>query len=149
MQVWPQTYTPIIGAEQVSYMLGRFYDPEALKQQMENGHQFLLAYDEAIPVAFASYSGIEPQIYKLHKLYIILGQQGKGIGRFLIDHIVADLKQRNATALRLNVNRYNTAARAFYEKTGFKQILEEDIDIGNGYFMNDYVLSLPITAATP
>lgn len=144
MQVWPQTYTPIIGAEQVNYMLDRFYNPEALRQQIEGGHKFLLAYDNGEPVAFASYSETEPQIYKLHKLYIIAGQQGKGIGRILIDNIVEDLKQRKVSALRLNVNKYNTAAQAFYEKTGFRQILEEDIDIGNGYFMNDYVLALLI-----
>ena len=144
MQVWPQTYTPVIGTEQVNYMLDRFYNPDALQQQIETGHKFILAYDGTAPVAFASYSETEPQIYKLHKLYIISGQQGKGIGRFLIDNIVDDLKQLKASALRLNVNRYNTSAQAFYEKTGFRQISEEDIDIGNGYFMNDYVLSLPV-----
>ena len=34
MQVWPQTYIPIVGEEQVNYMLNRFYTPEALAQQM-------------------------------------------------------------------------------------------------------------------
>jgi hypothetical protein len=41
------------------------------------------------------------------------------------------------------VNRYNKA-KGFYEKLGFKVIGKEDIDIGNGYLMNDYVMQLEI-----
>jgi len=37
------------------------------------------------------------------------------------------------------VNR-NNVAKDFYEKFGFIVIKEEDLDIGNGYFMNDYVM---------
>ncbi|MGZ8545109.1 MAG: GNAT family N-acetyltransferase, partial [Flavisolibacter sp.] len=50
---------------------------------------------------------------------------------------------KGATVLRLNVNR-NNSARSFYEKLGFEMIGEEDIDIGNGYFMNDYVMEKKI-----
>ena len=39
----------------------------------------------------------------------------------------------------LNVNRRNKA-KQFYEHLGFTIISEEDIDIGQGYFMNDYVM---------
>lgn len=144
MQVWPQTYIPIVGEEQVNYMLGRFYSPESLTKQMQDGHTFIIGYDGGQPVAFASYSEILPQVYKLHKLYIITTQQGKGTGRAMVDHIAATLGALGAKELRLNVNRYNTPARNFYAKTGFQQIAEEDIDIGDGYFMNDYVLSLPL-----
>lgn len=45
----------------------------------------------------------------------------------------------NATVLELNVNRQNKA-RIFYEKFGFVIVEEKDIPIGNGYFMNDYVM---------
>jgi ribosomal protein S18 acetylase RimI-like enzyme len=144
MQVWPQTYTPIVGAEQVRYMLNSFYAPESLQKQMESSHQFIIGYDDELPIAFASWSELSPGIYKLHKLYIVKTQQGRGAGRFMIDYIIGELRELGATELRLNVNRYNYPAMAFYEKTGFAKIAEEDIDIGNGYFMNDYVLSREI-----
>jgi diamine N-acetyltransferase len=44
-----------------------------------------------------------------------------------------------ATRLRLNVNRFNKAV-GFYENFGFRVIGQEDIDIGQGYFMNDYIM---------
>ena len=40
----------------------------------------------------------------------------------------------------LNVNRHNESSIAFYEKIGFRKVYTEDNDIGNGYFMNDYVM---------
>jgi GNAT superfamily N-acetyltransferase len=145
MQVWPQTYIPIIGEEQVAYMLGLFYNNEVLKKQFEDlQHIFIICYYDEYPAGFASYSEIGWEIFKLHKLYILPEVQGKGIGCYMIGHIVAFLKKQNAKELRLNVNRYNHNARLFYEKIGFHHILDEDIDIGNGYFMNDHVLGLVI-----
>jgi hypothetical protein len=42
------------------------------------------------------------------------------------------------------VNRYNKA-KDFYEKAGFKIIETVDIEIGNGFYMNDYVMELPLS----
>lgn len=145
MQVWPQTYTPILGNEQVAYMLEKFYTPESLRKQMEEmGHRFIICYSEGQPVAFASWCEEEVSVYKLHKIYIIRGRQGKGTGKAILDHIVLEIKAEGATELRLNVNKYNFPAKAFYEKTGFKILYDEDIDIGNGYFMNDHVMGLKV-----
>lgn len=144
-QVWPQTYIPIIGPVQVTYMLDLFYAPPQLAKQMEElNHRFIICYDDEQPVAFASWSEIETNIFKLQKIYIVSGEQGKGIGKYMLGYIVSELKAAGATALRLNVNRYNFSAKAFYEKAGFEQLRDEDIDIGNGYFMNDHVLALSI-----
>ena len=143
MQVWPQTYIPIIGAQQVSYMLDLFYSAGSLTKQMEeSGHKFIIGYNEKDGLAFASYSEIGPETFKLHKLYILPNQQGKGVGRFMLNHIVADIKSNGAHSLLLNVNRHNHSAITFYEKTGFTHFRDEDIDIGGGYFMNDHVLRL-------
>ena len=52
-------------------------------------------------------------------------------------------KTKNAKALQLQVNRYNKA-RNFYENLGFTVLYKADFDIGNGYFMNDYVMELSL-----
>jgi ribosomal protein S18 acetylase RimI-like enzyme len=143
-EVWPPTYVPIIGEQQVAYMIGLFYAPEELKKQMSSGHRFIICYSDGLPVGFASWSEIATRIFKLHKIYILTGQQGKGIGKAMIAHVVSEIRKEAATALRLNVNRYNSSAIAFYERMGFAHYLDEDIDIGNGFFMNDHVLELPV-----
>jgi len=142
---WAKTYIPILGIKQVEYMLELFYHPDALREQIETQkHTFLICFDEDRAVAFASFSKTGPGKYKLHKLYILPDLQGKGIGRFIVNHVVTELKTQNGQMLMLNVNRYNTQAINFYNKYGFKMVKEEDIDIGNGYFMNDYVLGFNI-----
>jgi diamine N-acetyltransferase len=138
-QVWPQTYSSILSPEQIEYMMNMMYSEAALKEQMNKGHRFIICYDDNEPVGFASYSETEPSVYKLHKIYVLTSQQGKGTGKFIIDHIIKDIIFKNASALQLNVNRHNKA-KHFYEKLGFEVIAEEDIDIGNGYLMNDYIM---------
>jgi ribosomal protein S18 acetylase RimI-like enzyme len=144
-QVWPPTYLHIIGAAQLRYMLDLFYNPAALQQQMDNGHQFIVALQEGQPVGFASWSLIAANTWKLHKLYVLPSQQGRGTGKALIQHIINAIVSQGVPAqLRLNVNRNNHPAIAFYQKFGFALLADEDIDIGNGYYMNDHILYLPI-----
>ena len=138
-KIWPQTYAAIISQQQIDYMLEMMYSEASLKKQMEDGCQFILVYDDIEPVGFAAYQEIRPTTWKLHKIYILITQQGKGTGKFAIGHIIKEIQQQGATALQLQVNRHNKA-RSFYEKLGFVVIDEADFDIGNGYFMNDYVM---------
>jgi RsiW-degrading membrane proteinase PrsW (M82 family)/ribosomal protein S18 acetylase RimI-like enzyme len=147
LQVWPQTYAGILTAEQIQYMLHEMYSEAALHKQMKDNHHFFIVYNAGIPIGFASYSETEPHIFKLHKIYILPLQQGRGTGRFVIAQLIEKIKEEGATALRLNVNR-NNPALTFYQKLGFVPIREEDIDIGSGYFMNDYVMEKKITETT-
>ena len=138
-KIWPQTYAAIISKEQIGYMLDMMYSETSLKKQMTEGSQFLIAYDDNEPVGFAAYEETEPQLFKLHKIYVLPSQQGKGTGKFIIDRIIEKIKSQNAKALQLQVNRYNKA-KGFYEKLGFSVLKEINLDIGGGYFMNDYVM---------
>ncbi len=143
-RVWPQTYEPIVGVEQVKYMLDRFYTHEALLEQLDTGHRFRIAYTNGEGIGFASFSEIQPGVYKLHKLYVAVETHGKGMGLFLMNDVVTELRKINAQELRLNVNRYNSRAIQFYERYGFSQLYTEDIEIGLGYQMNDYVYGLTL-----
>jgi diamine N-acetyltransferase len=139
-EIWPGTYGQILSSEQLSYMLQLIYSQPSLQQQMlQQAHHFLIAEIDGQPVGFADYSLYEPGVYKLHKIYVHANTQGKGVGKALIDHIIGKLLPQKVHILRLNVNRYNKA-RLFYEKLGFTITGEEDIDIGNGFFMIDYVM---------
>lgn len=149
-QIWPDTYGNIVGAEQLQYMLNLFYSPASLRRQMrEDQHHFLMVEQEEEPIGFASWSSTpEPGVYKLHKLYVLPGNQGKGMGKAMLNFIVENIQPQGATALRLNVNRYNKA-RQFYERMGFAVIREEDVAIGNHYFMNDFVMEAVIHSPAP
>jgi len=141
---WPLVYGPIVGEVQLAYMLNLIYSTSSLERQMGEGSTFLLAKEDNEPNAFAAYFLKAPNIYKLDKLYALPNQQGKGLGKILINYIIEEIKSLGATALHLNVNRWNTKAQSFYEHLNFKIIEEQDIPIGEGYFMNDYVMELKL-----
>ena len=143
VRIWPEAYGSILSDTQTSYMLRLMYSDDALQTQInQKQHQFIIAYDGSEPVGFASY-GIkslgETGVYRLHKLYVMPGLQGKGVGKKLLQFIVDDTLPKGAKILELNVNKQNKAIQ-FYEKMGFKITMEEKIDIGQGFIMDDYVM---------
>jgi ribosomal protein S18 acetylase RimI-like enzyme len=142
-KVWPQTYASLLTQEQIDYMLEMMYSHAALQKQMNNGSQFIFACENEEPVGFAAFFEKTPLIFKLDKLYILPSQQGKGTGRYVIDYIIDEIKKKGATALQLQVYRQNKA-RNFYEKLGFTILEKKDFDIGNGFFMNDYIMEKKI-----
>jgi diamine N-acetyltransferase len=140
LAIWPVTYQHILSTEQLDYMLDLIYSEQALGEQMQQGHHFMLMYNKHQPIGFADYSPLSEQgVYKLHKIYVSTHQQGKGLGKILILKIMDEVKKKGAATLELNVNRYNKA-KHFYEKMGFTVHKEVDIPIGQGYFMNDFVM---------
>lgn len=138
-------YRDILEEEQLKYMLEKFYAVEALRIQLMEGHIFLIAQDEEQDVGFASYSLFDgdPMKVKLHKLYVLPDAHGRGIGKFLLNEVRDKALRLGAKGLRLNVNRYNKA-RYFYESAGFVIKETVDIAIGNGFFMNDFVMELSL-----
>lgn len=144
-RIWKPTYNDILTEDQMDYMLARMYSLDALQQQMDEGHVFLILMEDNTPVGFASfeYDYPKPGTSKLHKLYLLPETQGKGLGKLLLNAVTERVKLKQQQQLLLNVNRFNKA-KHFYEKNGFAVIAEEDIDIGRGYFMNDYVMGLSL-----
>jgi diamine N-acetyltransferase len=135
---WKQTYAPIISQEQIDYMYEQMYTPEALKEQMQNGHTFLMCMDGERILGFVSYIIREDGMLYIPKLYVKPETQGKGIGVLLLNEAEKIARKNKLIALELNVNRKNPAMY-FYKKYGFE--LAEKADIAYGKFwLNDYVL---------
>ena len=145
VKTWHATYASILEPKQMTFMLEAIYGEHELQKVMKEGSQkFLLLRDKRGFQGFASYGARkeDPAIFKLHKIYILPHNQGKGYGRLLLEEIKNRVRKHGSSILDLNVNRYNPA-REFYKKLGFVIIREEDVPIGE-YFMNDYVMRLEI-----
>ncbi|WP_406824546.1 N-acetyltransferase family protein [Pedobacter sp. KACC 23697] len=138
---WPSTYMDIIGQAQIDYMLEKMYSKGELLKQLMEGHIFLIAEEGETQFGFAGYSiiGHEERVYKLHKLYVLPSAHGKGVGKILINEVFNQVKNAGGSALQLNVNKHNKA-KDFYLKGGFTIKESVKLDIGEGYFMDDYVM---------
>jgi diamine N-acetyltransferase len=130
----------ILSKAQLAYMMDLIYSELSLIEQMQKQEQlFYIAYEETIALAFMAieHNYKNKAVTRIHKIYILPEAQGKGMGKKLIDFVENTAKENHSTALSLNVNRFNTAL-AFYQKLGFEIIAEENIEIGEGYLMEDY-----------
>ncbi|CAM3607014.1 hypothetical protein FSS13T_21580 [Flavobacterium saliperosum S13] len=143
--IWPDAYGEILSEAQLDYMLENFYAIPALEMQMENHHVFLLAEENGVFYGFASYevNCNATGKTKLHKIYVLPETQGKGLGKLLLAEVEKAALQAGNRILFLNVNRYNIA-QEFYKRLGFDIVHEEDIEIGNGYLMEDFVMEKPL-----
>ena len=140
---WPVAYQDILNADQLRYMLDLFYNDSALEKQMNDGHHFLIAEQDQQIIGFASFNALNDTQFKLQKLYVHPEIQKTGAGKLLLESVKMHARNAGATTLLLHVNRHNKAI-GFYEKIGFTIIRQEDIEIGHGFFMNDYVMELTL-----
>jgi GNAT superfamily N-acetyltransferase len=144
-RTWPSTYGHIISQEQIDFMLDWMYSDASLEKQMNTGCEFYIASTQnengdLDPVGFCSVSP-EDGAHKLNKLYVLPIAQGTGAGKALLNKAIDVAKAAESTSLFLQVNKQNTAY-TFYLKKGFIKELEFKFDIGNGFYMDDYVMRL-------
>ncbi len=140
LDIWPATYSSILSQDQLAYMLDLFYSDPALEKDFDKpGYSFFLLELDGKNAGYAGLELKEDQTAHLHKIYLSPNYQGKGLGKKLMQFIIDFAKKTGAHSLTLHVNRHNKALQ-FYQAVGFEIIKELDTAIGNGYFMNDYVM---------
>ena len=135
--IWSVAYKDILSKEQLAYMLDKMHSIQALTKLIDDGHQFIIPYEDGVAKGYACYK-IYPDKARIEKLYVLPDQHKKGIGKLLLNYIIEKSKQE-VNIIELNVNRQNNAVD-FYKKVGFEILKEVNIPIGEGYFMNDYVM---------
>lgn len=144
--VFPHTYKEILTPEQIDYMMKWMYSEDSLHKQMEkDGHIYYLAFKEDEP---AGYMSIQPEgehVFHLQKIYVLPSFQGMKLGKQLFEQAIKAIKEFHPAPcqMRLNVNRQNKAL-AFYERMGMVKVDEGDFPIGNGYYMNDFIMGMDI-----
>ena len=137
VKIWNHHYVPIVGQEQVDYMLAKIYSNEDLTNQMSvKKHQFYLIRIHDEVKGFLSVSGEEDMF--IHKFYIDQDIQGKGYGAHSVRELL--LLYPSVQSFTLTVNRNNYKSINFYFKLGFIIDHVADFDIGQGYYMNDFVM---------
>ena len=145
-EIWTDHYTPIIGSDQVDYMLDKFQSADAIKQQLSGGYEYYLASEDGNALG---YIGVIPNIDEsslmLSKIYVRKSARGKGVGQQFLDFCLQLCRDRKLKSIWLTVNKHNSNSINWYERMGFNNVAELVQDIGNGYVMDDYkmVKSLP------
>ncbi|MDR3244583.1 MAG: GNAT family N-acetyltransferase [Elusimicrobiota bacterium] len=144
--IWRQHYSSLLSKEQIDYMLENFQSYDAITNQIsrENYQYFLIETAQTFQGFFAIIPKLKEKELFLSKIYIKKEAQGKGYGRQAVSFMISIAKKEELKNITLTVNRGNTNSICAYEKIGFKIIQEMDAQIGEGFVMNDYKMSLEI-----
>ena len=143
-EIWHEHFTPIIGEKQVDYMLEKFQSYQAIANQVkEDGYeyfQFLYDGEEAGYLAIKE----EPERLFLSKIYVKKSFRGRKIASQAIRFLADRCREKGVSAIWLTVNRENKNSIAAYETMGFVRTKEQKADIGNGFYMDDYIMEKPV-----
>lgn len=144
-QVFPATYREILTPEQCGYMMEMMYSADSLRRQLADGHVYFIGRCDGEPCGYFSVERQGEHLFHLQKIYVLPSFQGRHIGGTLFDEAVRYIKSIHPgpCTMELNVNRFNKAMR-FYEHKGMRKLREGNFPIGNGYYMNDYIMGIEI-----
>lgn len=137
--IWTEFYTPIIGTDQVAYMLKHFQSPEAITKQIEEQHYHYylfgdIGYFATIPLG---------NVLFLSKIYLLHNERGKGYGTRMMEAVKEAAAENGYRSIELTVNKNNPSLN-IYEALGFVNLGSTVQDIGGGFVMDDYLMCLTL-----
>lgn len=138
-EIWTEHYIPIIGEQQVGYMLARYQSKQAIKEQIASGVLYFLIEEDQ---AFIGYIAVQPRGDELFlsKIYLQASHRAGGFGKQAVRFVDTLARERGLRKIVLTVNKNNTAAIRAYEKIGFRNVGSLVQDIGSGFVMDDYAM---------
>lgn len=142
--IWEQHYTPIIGGDQVAFMLNKYQSAEAMFDQFSAGYKYALVIFGGQKAGYFAYDfKVEKEVF-ISKLYIHKDFRRIGLGKRVLDFITKEAQAQGCTAMTLSVNKDNSNSIQFYISYGFQTIKAQKIAIGEGFYMDDYVMSYAV-----
>ncbi|UPW17235.1 GNAT family N-acetyltransferase [Agarivorans sp. TSD2052] len=143
-EIWLEHYTPIIGVEQVEYMLETFHSAQRVAEQIEaEQYHYYFIQQAGINVGYIGVQRNEQQLF-LSKIYVHSAYRGQGFAKQAMAFIQDLARGFALKRIELTVNRHNHGTIAAYQKMGFVKVAEQCSDIGQGYVMDDWVMALSL-----
>ncbi|MDY6818089.1 MAG: GNAT family N-acetyltransferase [Halobacteriales archaeon] len=132
-RAWHATYDELLGADVVDETVTAWYASEQLREDITSpASVFQLAIEDDDPIGFGHAGpGTTARIAELHRLYVVPGRWGEGIGRRLFETIETELRAVGFEAVELAVLADNEVGIGFYEAVGCERIEHRTVTIGD------------------
>lgn len=132
-------FNPIIGKAQNDYMIEKFQSPESIRAQIEDGYRYYWVQEDGKHAGFMAFYPRNGKMY-LSKFYTYKAFRGHHLAGRMLAFLEEQTRREGLSAIYLNVNKNNSNVIAIYEHLGFQVVSQEKNPIGEGFFMDDYVL---------
>jgi ribosomal protein S18 acetylase RimI-like enzyme len=136
-EIWPEVFTPIIGKEQVEYMLVHYQGRDAIAGEMEGGVRYFFIDHEGRAAGYFAYSLEEDRLF-ISKIYLKKAYRGLGLSSKVFCRLENLAREHQKKGLFLHVNRLNTQAVEVYLRRGFRIVKSVDEPLGEKFFFHDY-----------
>ncbi len=142
--IWHAVYPDIISVAQIDYMLKERYAPAVLLNDLARGVHMSLIREGPDNIGFIAWEALPDGVAFLHKLYVLPARHGCGVGAQALRWVAEQARTAGMTCVSLRVNRKNLKAIRAYLREGF--LFEQDVctEIGEGYVMDDHVMTRPL-----
>lgn len=143
--IWNEHFTPIIGKDQVDYMVEKFQSYPALKEQISEEYEYYQIFSGG---EFCGYTGIHPgednRLF-LSKLYLKKESRGHHLATGAFSFLKEICRERGYSAIWLTCNKHNDNSLGVYRHFGFEIVDTQEADIGGGFIMDDYIMEYKIS----
>jgi ribosomal protein S18 acetylase RimI-like enzyme len=136
-EIWPEVFIPIIGREQVDYMLVHYQGKDVITCEMENGVRYFFIEDSSSPIGYFAYS-LEEDHLAVSKVYLKKEFRGLGLSSGVFSYFEEIARNEKKEKILLHVNRNNKRAVEVYLHLGYKIAKTVDMPLGDRFFLNDY-----------
>jgi diamine N-acetyltransferase len=144
--IWREYYQPILGPDQVDYMLENIQSKANVEEEIEKGKlDYFLVKSAGNSAGYLAVQLQEDKLF-ISKLYLLKEARGKGYAYQIMQKMVELAKNEKKRSLELTVNKHNEPSIAFYEKYGFIRTEAIISPIGGGFVMDDYIYQFPVEA---
>ncbi len=108
-KIWHHHYTPIIGQEQVLYMLDKFQSVKAMQQQIsQDGYLYFSINQQEQLIGYLACQPTNDTLF-LSKFYLHQNQRGKGYARLALNFIESIAQKHRCHKIRLYYRKYRSA----------------------------------------
>ena len=143
MEIWHEYFPSIISVEQIDYMVDMFLSQKSIKEEIKDGYEFYFENNGEKNVGFMVVRPEKERLF-ISKLYVHKNYRGKGYGAPMFDNAIKIAEKNGLDTMYLTVNKENTPSINIYKHKGFKVIDSVKNDIGNGFYMDDYIFEYKI-----
>lgn len=135
-RIFREHFTPVLGQAQTEYMISLYYNPAAVRSQIEDGASYYLIMAGDAEAGFMALYPKDGAMY-ISKFYLQKEQRGRGYSHQMLDFITSEARAAGLKELSLVCNKRNDACQ-IYEKLGFENRRSVVTDIGGGFKMDDF-----------
>ena len=138
-EIWQEHYVPIVGQEQIDYMLEKFQCERAITKQLTDGYEYYsVTYNERSAGYMAVVSNMSDTSLMISKIYVRRSDRGCGLGKQMLEFAEELCRQRRIKKIWLTVNKNNRHSIEWYSQMGFTNNGPIVQDIGGGFVMDDF-----------